>query len=761
MNQLEQWRLLPQELRDLHQWLLAGPNAAGEMKVPMSIDNGGNVCDGSHSNPNTWLDFEYACECALEHGYGIGCVLTAGDPFTCVDFDVKNANNAPHKPELWTSDDDRRRMEMLVEDLNSYTELSQSGQGVHVWVRANIGAGVKTKGVEVYSQLRFIACTGRVVHDRPIADRQDDLNELVSNMRESQAAGTRAASLDMAEQVDDDETILTRARAAENAAKFQSLWEGEWSALGYPSQSEADLALMAMLAFYSPSDEQCRRLFRQSGLGQRDKAARDDYVDDMLRVVRGRRAAEAAEVQQLRERFRAIGQGVKVDPASLVPPEMTLDLMLAELVFISDGTYAAFRSNPHVRLSAKEMKALLRSCRTSWTQADAKGNVKEVVKETFELWLGSPEKRTVFTVAFDPRESEFCATPSGLPALNLYRPLPHNPPADWQARARPFLDHVAYLVPDAVERERFLDWLAHIEQRPGELPHHGYLMVAKTEGIGRNTLADMLACVWSGHVALSLDLGAVLKDSFTDELSRKFLLVVDEINEGQQNGMWTLAQKLKSFTTAPVRNMNPKYGRRYTEVNCGRLLIFSNHTSALPLRATDRRLNVIENPSEPRSPSYYAALRRALDEPLFVAAVREWFRQRDLSAFNPGARAEMNAAKAAVIDATRSDAEENARELVRAWPSDVITASALARELWGEDYAKHTGQLKHRADEAGIVKWPGGRIRVFGLQERVWVLRRPDYWAHAGGDAVRAALERSHGPSAVPGVPTVPGVRAA
>ena len=44
-------------------------------------------------------------------------------------------------------------------------------------------------------------------------------------------------------------------------------------------------------------------------------------------------------------------------------------------------------------------------------------------------------------------------------------------PEDWQERVKPFLEHVEFLVPIEEERERFLQWLAHIVQVPEVLPH--------------------------------------------------------------------------------------------------------------------------------------------------------------------------------------------------------------------------------------------------------------------------------------------------
>lgn len=308
MTTQAQWERLPVELRERPQWLLAGPNEKGELKVPLTITADGRLAAGSSTDAGTWLDFDYAAACALEYGYGLGYVLAAADPFSCVDFDVKDAQNAPDKPDTWTTPERMEQYRQLVQYLASYTELSQSGKGVHVWCRGKIGEGVKRMGVEVYSQARFIACTGNVVHALPIADRQDELSALAASMRESaEAARAGASVLDAGEQTESDDVVMTRAWNAENSGKFRALWSGDWGALGYPSQSEADLSLMSMLTFYSRSDEQCRRLFRMSGLGQREKAQQNDrYLDYTLRLIRGRQAREDKVEQATAEQGRRL-----------------------------------------------------------------------------------------------------------------------------------------------------------------------------------------------------------------------------------------------------------------------------------------------------------------------------------------------------------------------------------------------------------------------------------------------------------------------
>ena len=65
--------------------------------------------------------------------------------------------------------------------------------------------------------------------------------------------------------------------AARNGMQFARLWHGDIS--GYPSHSEADLALCAMLAFWcGPDPERIDRLFQQSKL-YRAKWHRRHYAD--------------------------------------------------------------------------------------------------------------------------------------------------------------------------------------------------------------------------------------------------------------------------------------------------------------------------------------------------------------------------------------------------------------------------------------------------------------------------------------------------
>lgn len=292
MTQSPQWGRLPYELQGRAQWLLARPDAKGDLKVPTTILADGTLVNGSSTDRSTWLSFDHAMGAALHHKLGIGYCIAPDDPFVCVDLDVKGAHNEPDQSK-WSTADQLNRFWLIAQTFDTYVELSQSGKGLHVWCYGQAMDGARHDNVEVYAQSRFMVCTGNVLIDKPIAERQEWINVLVAEIRAKQGAASKVKELDEKEEVYTDDQILERARTADNSAKYIELFEGRWEQYDFPSQSEADLALLSMFTFYSRSNEQCRRLFRMSTLGKRSKAQKDDkYLDFSLKLIRGRQERE-------------------------------------------------------------------------------------------------------------------------------------------------------------------------------------------------------------------------------------------------------------------------------------------------------------------------------------------------------------------------------------------------------------------------------------------------------------------------------------
>ena len=304
MTNRQRWAQIPIELRRRPQWCYTYPGDPDPLRRKAPRKKGNTLA--SDTSPSDWMSFEQACAYAEQVGGEIGYVLTEDDEFTCIDLDVKDATTHPHKPELWTTQADFNRYWDICQYFDSYTEMSTSGKGLHIWLFGNIGQGCRRDGVEVYSQERFIICTGNIVLNKPIKEHQKALDLMVGDIRAAQAARYDRIELVEEQEEHSDTEIIERAINAGNAEKFNALCKctscymdsgvkihGTYTELGYGSQSEADLALMSIFTFYSRSNEQCKRLFRMTGLGKRDKATKNDrYLNDTLRTIRSRQAAQ-------------------------------------------------------------------------------------------------------------------------------------------------------------------------------------------------------------------------------------------------------------------------------------------------------------------------------------------------------------------------------------------------------------------------------------------------------------------------------------
>src|SRR5262249_34904000 len=152
------------------------------------------------------------------------------------------------------------------------------------------------------------------------------------------------------------------------------------------------------------------------------------------------------------------------------------------------------------------------------------------------------------------------------------------------------------------------------------LPHTAYLMITPTRGIGRNLLASILVRVLRGFVAAGVSLPDILDGGFTGRLGGKLLIIVDEAREGRGERRYQRANRLSQITTEEHREINPKYGHRSIQKNCGRWLKFSNHQDAIPIDDKDRREIVIANPTVRKADAYYEWLYGLLNDPAFIGS---------------------------------------------------------------------------------------------------------------------------------------------
>ena len=273
------FELIPQELKELKQWVVWKLEIKDERltKTPYRADILSKKA--STTNPNTWSSFAQALFCLENESSisGIGFVFTDNDPYIGIDFDKCIE---PETGLIYPS------TEQDILSLQSYTEISQSGKGIHVigkGINPDLeGKGNKKGNIEMYSKSRYFAITGNIYRDFPKEINQIPDALLKTLYLKYFITGPQVSKPKTLEQFKNrnnlflaDEDILSLCEHANNSNRFTSLWHGITS--DYNSPSEAEMALCCILAFYTKDIPQLQRLLRESGL-YRKKMDRIDYI---------------------------------------------------------------------------------------------------------------------------------------------------------------------------------------------------------------------------------------------------------------------------------------------------------------------------------------------------------------------------------------------------------------------------------------------------------------------------------------------------
>jgi putative DNA primase/helicase len=162
--------------------------------------------------------------------------MFGGCPYFGVDIDGKE-----EELEAYQRGENGNIISEFISTLQSYTEISQSGKGIHIICRGKLPKRGRRKGsVEMYEDGRFFVMTGNSCSEyEGIAECSDSIKPLhekyIGGGHEPVAKAVPAVRLDTADQ------IIKAAAGAKNGGKFVSLYSGRTA--GYTSQSEADTAL--------------------------------------------------------------------------------------------------------------------------------------------------------------------------------------------------------------------------------------------------------------------------------------------------------------------------------------------------------------------------------------------------------------------------------------------------------------------------------------------------------------------------------------
>lgn len=312
---------LPDELKKLDRWV----NWRFEIrngkptKVPINPTTGGRAMS---DNPATWGTFEDALlhvNDVNKNGIkieGIGFMFS-GDGILGVDIDHCK------DPETGALSDEAKD---IIGTIDSYTEFSQSGDGVHIICHGKLPEGRRRKGnVETYEVGRFFVMTGNVYDDGhcDIESRTEELAVIHSkylasgnnNKRNSQTSAP--VLLPTVSHMNEDE-IIGKATNAKNGYLFKSLMDGTWTG-NYKSQSEADLAICNILAFWTSKDERM-----MDSIVRRSSIYRDKWDERRGKYTYGESTIQRA----IRDTTQVYTPGrpkqKSMPPAAALPPDEEL-----------------------------------------------------------------------------------------------------------------------------------------------------------------------------------------------------------------------------------------------------------------------------------------------------------------------------------------------------------------------------------------------------------------------------------------------------
>jgi putative DNA primase/helicase len=306
---------IPEELRALPQWVLWRLEVRGGKTTKVPINASDTLRRASSTDPATWATFEAARE-AFETWHpsgradGIGFVFSRSAGIVGIDFDHCRTGGE------WDAD-----VLSLALGVSSYTEISPSGDGLHVFAYGSIPGNRNRRGnVEIYEHGRFFTVTGSHLDGTPTAVREaapGSIDALYATIAGDSDPTPAPAARPARTATATDEEILERCRRAKNSEKFERLWSGDTS--GYGSASEADLALCSILAYQASGDYGAvDRLFQRSGL------MREKWTERRGRFTYAERTIQKAVSEQLvgpqarRGSRTADGEERAPDPADLV-----------------------------------------------------------------------------------------------------------------------------------------------------------------------------------------------------------------------------------------------------------------------------------------------------------------------------------------------------------------------------------------------------------------------------------------------------------
>ena len=145
-------------ISELPNWVVWREEPRGkQQKLSKVPSTPGTKSRAEADKPDTWRSFEQAVDTYQQGGWaGIGFEFGYSG---VIGIDLDDCMNDVGTPEPWA--------EEIINEIDSYTEISVSGKGIHILAEGEIPVtGAAKHPYEIYATGRYFALTGHVLGDR-------------------------------------------------------------------------------------------------------------------------------------------------------------------------------------------------------------------------------------------------------------------------------------------------------------------------------------------------------------------------------------------------------------------------------------------------------------------------------------------------------------------------------------------------------------------------------------------------------------------
>lgn len=281
-------------------------------------------------------------------------------------------------------------------------------------------------------------------------------------------------------------------------------------------------------------------------------------------------------------------------------------------------------------------------------------------------WPGLP--RFIFDVVIDDRG---VVPVRGACCYNTYTPPDHSRLRTDGCHER-WLAHVKLLWPE--EHEHFLDYAAHMLQRPHEKINHG-IVIAGAQGIGKDTVLLPLRKGVGEHNTAEISPDDVT--SGYNPYVKSVMLIINEVRpHDEDHKASSFYDQLKPILAAPpeMLPMEVKYANVVYVRNLMHTFLTTNDPLRMYIPAEDRRLFVMTS-RVPGAASfdkgYFRSLHKYLRDGGTDAVIR-WLLSRDISAMDVGEAPAMTRGKASIIGSADQVRRTYADELIEEYIESVF-----------------------------------------------------------------------------------------